>query len=389
MKTLNLALLAGLSVAASMSSSAKAAPVSTSRPPQYVVLAFDGSKSLQMWNTTREFAKSETAAGRPLKFTYFINAAYYLADANKGGYDAPHAGRGKSAIGFGGSMNDVLGRFDQTNLAYQEGNEIANHAAGHFDGSKWSEMDWKNEFTQFYDIIFNIFSFNNAKPTRAFPRGWSFDQREITGFRAPQLGRNQGMYNALPQFGVQYDTSSTGKPSAWPTKRNNMWMFPLASIPVAGSGRHTLAMDYNFYYMQSGARSVPGKSADYEEQMYQSYINYFDGNYRGNRAPINIGHHFSLWNGGAYWRAMQRFAKHVCGLPEVKCVTYQELVADLDKMNPSQRASVESGNFEKATVATLGVDLKASFAAFEAPALPMGFDEDALMVMDPPEAHDE
>lgn len=364
---------------------AQAAPAA--RPPQYVVLAFDGSKSLNMWNETREFAKSETASGRGLKFTYFVNSVYYLADSYKSAYEGPGTGRGRSAIGFGGTTKDVLARFDQTNLAFQEGNEIANHAAGHFDGTKWSEAQWKDEFTQFYDLFFNLFRINKLQPTKRFANGWIFDQRDITGFRAPQLGRNQGMYNALPQFGIQYDTSNTGKPNAWPKKLGSLWYFPLASIPVAGTGRKTLAMDYNFYYLQSGAKPNPARSKDYEEQMYQSYINYFESNYRGNRAPINIGHHFSLWNGGAYWRAMQRFAQNVCGQPEVKCVTYQELVAELEKMSPLKLASYEHGAGFQA--ASLKLNLKATFNSFAAPEEPENLDLEMLNVVDPPEAHDE
>ena len=368
------------------------------KPPQYVVLAFDGSKSLDMWNATRDFARSETAAGRPLKFTYFVNAVYYLADQNKAKYHGPHVSAGRSAIGFGGSTNDVLARFDQTNLAKQEGNEIANHAAGHYDGSKWSEADWKDEFDQFYDLLFNMFDKNHAGHTKRFPNGWSFSQRDMIGFRAPQLGKSAGLFQALPHYGILYDTSYTGTPKSWPKKRDGLWYFPLASIPVAGTGRKTLAMDYNFYYVQSGAKSNPRMGHDYEEQMYQSYINYFEGNYRGNRAPINIGHHFSLWNGGAYWRAMQRFAKAVCGQPDVKCVTYDELLGELNKLSPAQIASYEQDTAPDAATAFAqaaedmlgtGMNLKATFNSFTVPPEPLGFDEDQLMVMDPPEAHDE
>src|SRR5262249_31924984 len=69
-------------------------------------------------------------------------------------------------------------------------------------------------------------------------------------------------------------------------------------------------------------------------------------NYFGNRAPVHIGHHFSLWNGGAYWNAMQAFAKNVCGLPEVQCVTYKDLQAFMDK-NAANRAAYMAGNFTK------------------------------------------
>ena len=361
--------------------------LTAARPPQYVVLAFDGSKSLNMWSDSRRFAREESSAGRPLKFTYFVNAVYYLADGYKKAYLAPEKGAGKSAIGFGGTPKEVLARFDQTNLAHEEGHEIANHAAGHFDGSRWSEAEWKDEFTQFYDLFFNLFRTNHVAPTQRFHSGWAFDQRDMIGFRAPQLGKNKGMYDALPQFGIRYDTSNTGLPAAWPKKQNGLWMFPLASIPVAGTGRKVLAMDYNFYYLQSGAKPNPARAEDFEEQMYQSYIHYFETNYRGNRAPINIGHHFAPWNKGAYWRALQRFAKAVCGQPETKCVTYRELVAELEKSSPAQLAAYESA--PPSLTASVDLGLSQSFRPFTVPEEPAGFDPARLEAVDPPEAHEE
>lgn len=314
-----------------------------SRPTQYVVLAFDGSKSVPMWGETQDYTRDMIKAGKPLHFTYFINTAYFLADSFKKKYDAPGAGSGKSAIGFGGSLTDVLARYDQTNLAYQGGHEIANHAFGHFDGSKWSVSQWSSEFTQFYNLIEGFFNFNQTKGTKLFPNGWAFESNELNGFRAPQLGRNAAMFATLPKFGIVYDTSNTGKPADWPKKNaQGVWEFPLASIPIAGTAKKTLAMDYNFYFVQSGAKADPANADKYEEQMYKSYVAYFQSNYGGNRAPINIGHHFSKWNNGAYWNAMRRFANLVCGKSDVRCVTYRELVHTLNGTAPATLASYQN-----------------------------------------------
>jgi len=323
---------------------------SAARPPQFVILAFDGSKSVPMWQETREFAKRMTAAGKPLKFTYFINAAYYLANENKLTYVAPGLGAGKSAIGFGDTVPAVVARGDQTNMAFQEGNEIANHAAGHFDGSKWSAEEWNSEFSQFYSIMRDYLHLNNANPSANFPKGWSFDfKKEVIGFRAPQLGNDAGMYQELPNFNIAYDTSQTASTNYWPAKNaQGIWNFPLSSVAIAGTARKTLSMDYNFFYSQTNAKDDVANEAKYEEQMYQSYLNYFQGNYNGNRAPINIGHHFALWNGGAYWKAEQRFAQEVCGLPEVKCVTYRDLMAFMNQTSPQTLAAYRAGSFERA-----------------------------------------
>ncbi|HQY63623.1 MAG TPA: hypothetical protein PK141_19635, partial [Polyangiaceae bacterium] len=97
------------------------------KPPQYVLLAFDGSYANAFWAESREFAQEAKRKGAPLKFTYFINAAYYLPKAAGASYAPPKHARGASAIGWGGTDADVAKRIEQTNLAFQEGHEIGSH----------------------------------------------------------------------------------------------------------------------------------------------------------------------------------------------------------------------------------------------------------------------
>src|SRR6185436_137482 len=85
----------------------------------------------------------------------------------------------------------------------------------------------------------------------------------------------------------------------------------------------------------------------YQKQMIDTYRAYFKNNYYGNRAPVHIGHHFSKWNGGAYWSAMKMFANEVCGRPEVKCATYKELVQFMESLTPEKRAAYQHGAFQK------------------------------------------
>jgi hypothetical protein len=82
--------------------------------------------------------------------------------------------------------------------------------------------------------------------------------------------------------------------------------------------------------------------------MLETYLQYFDSNYNGNRAPLHIGHHFSLWNGGAYWEAMKEFALTVCKKPEVVCGTYKELADFMDKTPPETVRAYREGRFAKA-----------------------------------------
>ncbi len=368
---------------------APVAEAKVARPPQYVVLAFDGSKSLPMWAETRQYAKDMTAKGKPLKFTYFINAAYYLNNAAKNAYDAPEAGRGKSAIGFGGTLDDVISRLGNTNAAKAEQNEIANHATGHYDGTKWTAQDWKSEFTQFYDLIFNLFKYNNVDQATAddLKKKWTFTTEDIIGFRAPQLGHNDNMYDQLPKFGLKYDTSLTAPPERWPRMNaQGLWSFPLAEIQIAGTGRKTLSMDYNFYYAQSKGLPNAVRATEFKNQMYYSYVDYFFNNYNGNRAPVNIGHHFSKWNGGAYWSAMKQFAELVCGMPEVKCVTYEEL---MNYMNSDQATKALVAAYEKGDFDHTAAERPRRGRSMIMPPVMKGIDENMLMIGDPAEAHDE
>ncbi len=306
-------------------------------PPQFVVLAFDGSKNNDMWKETREFAKTNQ-----VKFTYFINSVYFLENFRAKEYKPPHGlAPGASAIGFGGGAPDITLRIANVNAAKKENNEIACHASGHFDGSNWSSADWAQEFKEFFRLLFDL------------KGGWEIKRETFIGFRAPQLGIGPGLWPALAKINFRYDTSKSAAPELWPRKNSQgYWDFPLGEIRIAGTGKRTLSMDYNFYVAQSRLNHgepipEPGRAAEFSQQMYDSYMNYFNKNYRGNRAPINVGHHFSKWNGGAYWDAMQRFAKSVCHQPDVRCVTYQELADYMDQQKPEHLANFQAGQFAK------------------------------------------
>jgi hypothetical protein len=106
-------------------------------------------------------------------------------------------------------------------------------------------------------------------------------------------------------------------------------------------------MDYNFYANQSRGIDDKANKDFYREQMLSSYLEYFNSNYYGNRAPIHIGHHFSKWNGGAYWEAMKSFASQVCRKPEVRCVTYAEYVKWLESQGQNRLASLRAGSFSR------------------------------------------
>lgn len=297
---------------------------------QYVVIAFDGSRSFEMWKQTRDFAKMMEARNAPIHFTYFINTVYLLASQHRMMYLPPQHATGTSPIGFAATEREVADRLERMNGALNEGHEIGCHMTGHYSGATWSQKEWEQEFQSFFDIVNNVSTINHLEKEPPNRSKLLLPPEGIIGFRAPELGVNTNLWPALQKYGLRYDTSLTGKPGTWPAKLpSGLWEFPLQKIPFAGSTTSSvLSMDYNFYFKQSKAidnakRDTPLWS-EYYTQALTSYRDYFEKSYKGNRAPIYIGHHFSLWNDGVYWDALKQFAYETCGRPEVKCVTFKE-----------------------------------------------------------------
>lgn len=303
--------------------------------PQFVVLAFDGSYSIEQWEKTRSFAKEMQAEGKPVHFTYFLNAVYLLDPDHKDMYQAPDMPKGVSNIGFGASKENVLARIYEINRAIEEGHEIGSHNAGHFNGVKWSYESWKSQLDLFSNIVFGI---KNIDADYSL----NLKQGDIVGFRAPDLGVNEDTYKALKDSGFRYDTSKVAMANQWPYRdKYGLWQLPLATIsirdPKTGKNRHTIGMDYSLYMLQTKAHNKAKKGTPLWDELYndtlKSFRDYFYGNYNGNHAPVYFANHFSTWNDGVYLEAMKAFAKEVCGLKDVQCVTYRDVVNFMDGLD--------------------------------------------------------
>lgn len=345
------------------------------RPPQYVAFAFDGSYNNEVWEYSRDFAKQQNEMNKnETHFTFFINPVYLLTrEIGNKFYKAPGGNRG-SSIGWGDDVVDISTRVDNMNDAYLEGHEIGSHTVGHFNGSKWSKDDWTAEFSQFNAILDNLFSLNKIRRSV----GLLF-QKDIIGFRAPQLGVSEGLWPTLKRFGFKYDTSKVSTETYWPKKSNEeIWNFPLAEIEEPGTSKKWISMDYNFCVRDSSRVLAKDQSvmklssydvkrkkvvkntgkdclavvSEQDKQavkanMLKLYHSYFNKNYYGNRAPLHIGHHFASWMSGAYREAFFEFANEVCKKPDVKCGTYTELMNFLDSKSPAEIAAYQKGNFVK------------------------------------------
>ncbi|MGD9923455.1 MAG: polysaccharide deacetylase [Pseudorhodoplanes sp.] len=314
------------------------------RPPQFVAIAFDNCTELERWQEWTDFAAGLNLGGERIRFTFFVSGINLLANAKKHLYQGPGQARGGSRINFGGSVEDVRRRVALMNALHRDGHEIASHAVGHFDGRSWPAAAWTSEFNSFDSLLANVARNNEFAPDH----GFALSPKDIVGFRAPYLAHSPGLYATLAERGFRYDTSATMPAHAWPERRDGLWRFNLAGIKLAGSGRATLSMDYNFLVAQSGAAPVASLREQFRQQMLDSYLNYFRANYTGNRAPIHIGHHFTDYQNGAYREALKTFARAVCGLPEVRCVTYRALADFMDALKPETLAAYRKGDFPRA-----------------------------------------
>lgn len=284
---------------------------------QKVVISFDGSKSLEMWEETMELAREIRKKGAKANFTYFISGVYLLPYERRMEYYPPRAKPGESKIGFGEDEEEVKRRVELIEKAAAEGHEIGSHLNGHFSGSNWSEIDWKQELDEF-DKLVNI-------------SGLKLNKTETMGIRVPNLGRNEELYRALSQKGYSYDVSGVGKETKPTLDQNGVWRIEIPSVNLAGTKKYPLSMDYNLYVEQSGAREVAKKGSkqwgNYYNQVVKSYQNYFNLNYQGTRQPVLFSHHFSKWNDGVYWEALKTTAREICGKAEVECISFRELVS--------------------------------------------------------------
>jgi peptidoglycan/xylan/chitin deacetylase (PgdA/CDA1 family) len=291
------------------------------RPPQFVVVTFDGGGGDTMWTFWRPIAQRVGA-----HFTFFVSGVYLLDEAQRRRYRPPRHEPGASDIGFAQpdaerSADEIVrATLRQISAAHREGHEIGTHFNGHFcagyPGSvgEWTAADWERELDEFEQLLFR-------GPVRL-----PFEPADVVGARTPCLeGDLAALYPVLAARGFRYDASQVARLGRWPWRERGLWSVPLLELPLAGHDFRVVSMDYNFMANQAGL-AAPAV----ERETHLTLRNAFRASYRGNRAPLTIGSHFQTWNHWAYNRAIARLVREVCDLPDVRCASAQELVDWLD-----------------------------------------------------------
>ena len=314
------------------------------RPPQFVLVSFDGGGWAEMWDHWLSVADRA-----PFRFTVFLSGTYLLSGATRDAYHPPHYPAGTSEIEWYDAA-DLPTEIDHIDEALARGDEIGTHFNGHFcasaglpsGGDTWTTADWDAELDQFFRLLRDYRSINGLPAEDHL----DLTAADVRGARTPCLeGRPASLYPALRAHGIGYDSSFAHDGLQWPHRtRRGLWEIGMTTWPVAGTlpdgrtGVPVTTMDYNYYFTQRGASDTgvsPAESARDGAQVLATYRDLYRSALHGNRAPLVLGNHFNDWNHGAYRDALATFVEDTCGRPHTECVTYSDLVAWLEAQSPA------------------------------------------------------
>jgi hypothetical protein len=77
-------------------------------------------------------------------------------------------------------------------------------------------------------------------------------------------------------------------------------------------------------------------------QAREAYLAGFERAWSTNRAPYFVGNHFEQWNGGIYMDAVEDTVRAIAGRPEVRLVSFRQLVAWLEVQDPAVLAKLRT-----------------------------------------------
>lgn len=317
-------------------------------PPQFVVFSWDGAANLEtgLFPRFRSLAAEYGAA-----MTFFLSGIYALPDEHRMLYAPPRHPVGASDITFL-STAEVVATMSEVRAAWLDGHEIGTHFNGHFCGdngvSLWTPADWAEEIAQAKRFV-QTWKTTTGLTGRPDVAPLPFDyERELIGGRTPCLQGQEGLLPTAAALGWKYDASSPGGVQVWPDQRLGLWNFPLQAVPFpdapAGKARHALAMDYNIMYKQTNGDTDgdPGMYPTWRAQARDAYLAGFERAYTTNRAPLFIGNHFEQWNGGIYMDAVEEALRQMTEQPDVRLVSFRQLVAWLEVQDPTTLARLRT-----------------------------------------------
>jgi hypothetical protein len=311
------------------------------RPPQFVVVSFDGVGSHDKWRYWESVADQSGA-----RFTGFLSGVYLVDGAHKTAYHGPGHRAGRNSLGYWFDAREVSTLIGDLNTAWGKGFELGTHYNGHFcsgdrpGADDWTTRDWNSELDQFFGFV------RNYRRIDQLPGAPALDvpASTIVGARTPCLeGKPAQLMPALRAHGFQYDASEVANGIAWPRRNSSdIWEMPLAYVPLAGTGSGVVSMDYNFWVKQTGNPPSTRDPVANSDQVLRTYRQMYNAAYDGNRAPLLLGNHFNSWNGNAYSMALATFIKQTCHRPDTYCVPFRDLIRWMGVQDPHVLASLQA-----------------------------------------------
>ncbi len=311
-------------------------------PPQFAVFSWDGAGEVGTGLFPRFL---QLARDYDARMTFFLSGLYLLPESEKHLYQPPNNPVGASDIDYltNTHLRQTLRCVRQ---AWLDGHEIGTHFNGHFctgGGSVayWTPEQWLSEIEQARGFVKNWRTHTGWHTEESLPFDYDL---ELVGGRTPCLLGQENLLPAIRELGWRYDASSPGGVQRWPERREGVWDLPLQGIPFPGHTFEVLSMDYNIVANQSqnSTKAPAYHYAAWREQATATYLAGFDRAYQTNRAPFFIGNHFEEWNGGIYMDAAEEALKRMAGQPDVRLVSFRQLVDWLDAQDPAVLAKLRS-----------------------------------------------
>ncbi len=313
------------------------------------MLSFEAASRNVFWDTSQDLAAEAQA-----QVTYFISASSLVLATRADAYTAPTGESGRAWLGFAKDREELAGRLQRIQDALSQGHDVAVQGVGYHRGQGWSIEQWQQELSQTEALVRGAYRDNGLSE----PAGWqAIAERLLSGFRAREQSGSDVLNAALSGLeSLRYNASGKQASAAWPRRdQEGVWQLGVPTLSLDGS-RRVLAQDYDFYLKQTNGQPNSAKSAEHEEQMLNLLLAELDQRYQAGRAPMLVSLHFALWNKGAYWRAVKRFAKRVCDQPEVVCTTHTAMVDYLDAVGEAKLARLAAADFPLFTGAGLSLE---------------------------------
>ncbi|GAB2834543.1 hypothetical protein GCM10022221_36760 [Actinocorallia aurea] len=307
------------------------------RPPQFVVLSWDGAGT-----AAGTFARvRQTARLNGATMTFFLSGLHLLPERQRDLYRPPHrpAGASRHVSPTDAQIRDTILNLG---LAWREGNEIGAQVNGRRCAGvrRWTAADWKSEIEQsvgFVGAWKTHTGFTDLPPLPFDPAA------DLAGGRAPCPGGPRALRKAARQLGWKYDAGGTGR-QVWPHRDRGLWRLPVQTLPLPGRAREVRGTDLDLLRVQvhRGRHGSAHLRPRWRKQAGAVLQAGFERAYRGNRAPLIVGTHLAHWNGGIYLEAVQELLTRNARRPDVRFVSYRQLVEWLELQDPAVLARLRA-----------------------------------------------